>query len=208
VVSGDIGAPLLFHSAHRNPAVPDAVTSAGMVVDTCVHDIDTARFLLDAEVAAIQVAKPRRSSRAAEHLQDPLVLLLEMTDGTLTTVEAAVNIGYGYDIRGEIVGESGTVELAESNRVVVKRDGGFGGRVPADWRERFVRAYDVELQAWIDAVADGQSTGPTAWDGYAATVVCDAGVEALESGRRVEASLRDRPELYGTAAPATKTGMD
>ena len=197
VASGAIGAPLLFHSAHRNPSVPDAVTSAGMVVDTCVHDVDTARFLLGTEVAAIQVAKPRRSSRAAEHLQDPLVLLLEMTDGALVTVEAAVNIGYGYDIRGEIVGESGTVALAESNRVVVKRDGAFGGRVPADWRERFVRAYDVELQAWVDAAAGGSSTGPSAWDGYAATVVCDAGVEALESGRRVEVTLRERPGLYG-----------
>ena len=197
VASGDIGTPLVFHSAHRNPSVPDAVTSAGMVVDTCVHDVDTARFLLGTEVAAVQVAKPRRSSRAAEHLQDPLVLLLEMTDGALVTVEAAVNIGYGYDIRGEIVGESGTVALAESNRIVVKRDGGFGGRVPADWRERFVRAYDVELQAWVDAAAGGASTGPSAWDGYAATVVCDAGVEALESGRRIEVTLRERPGLYG-----------
>jgi myo-inositol 2-dehydrogenase/D-chiro-inositol 1-dehydrogenase len=206
VVSGDIGAPLLFHSAHRNPAVPPSVTSAMMVVDTCVHDIDTARFLLGSEVAAVQVVKPRRSSRAADHLQDPLVLVVEMADGALTTVEAAVNIGYGYDIRGEIVGESGTVELAESNRVVVKRDGGFGGRVPADWRERFVRAYDVELQEWIDAAAAGRSTGPSAWDGYAATVVCDAGVEALEGGARVEVSLREQPELY--AAGATATGTD
>jgi len=206
VAGGDIGAPLLFHSAHRNPAVPPTVTSAMMVVDTCVHDIDTARFLLGSEVAAVQVVTPRRSSRAADHLQDPLVLIMEMADGALTTVEAAVNIAYGYDIRGEIVGESGTVELAETNRVVVKRDGGFGGRVPADWRERFVRAYDVELQEWIDAAAAGRSTGPSAWDGYAATVVCDAGVEALESGGRVEVSLRERPELY--AAGTTATGTD
>ncbi|MGK5683285.1 Gfo/Idh/MocA family oxidoreductase [Actinoplanes sp. URMC 104] len=200
IASGHIGAPLLFHSAHRNPSVPDAVTSAGMVVDTCVHDIDTARYLLGAEVAAVQVAKPRRSSRAASHLQDPLVLLLEMSDGALTTVEAAVNIGYGYDIRGEVVGEIGTVALADTNRIVLRRDGGFGGRIPADWRERFVRAYDVELQAWVDAASNGRSTGPSAWDGYAATVVCDAGVEALSSGQRVPVSLRDRPALYAPEA--------
>src|SRR5690348_3270289 len=64
VTRGDIGAPLLFHSAHRNPTVPDTVTSAMMIVDTCVHDIDTSRFLLDAEVVAAQVLKPRRTSRA------------------------------------------------------------------------------------------------------------------------------------------------
>ena len=41
---GDIGAPLVFHSAHRNPAVPPSVTTDGVIVDTCVHDIDIARL--------------------------------------------------------------------------------------------------------------------------------------------------------------------
>src|SRR3954451_9342693 len=43
ITRGEIGAPLVFHSAHRNPAVPAAVTTEGVVVDTCVHDIDIAR---------------------------------------------------------------------------------------------------------------------------------------------------------------------
>jgi myo-inositol 2-dehydrogenase / D-chiro-inositol 1-dehydrogenase len=209
VVRGDIGAPLLFHSAHRNPAVPPTVTSAMMIVDTCVHDIDVSRFLLTSEVVACRVFQPRRTSRAAEHLQDPLILQLEMANGALVHVEAAVNIAYGYDIRGEIVGETGTVELAESSKVIVKREGRFAGTVPTDWRDRFLRAYEVELQEWVDAATAGTSTGPSAWDGYAATVVCDAGVEALHSGGRVEVSLRDQPELYRAAtAGAAPTGTD
>jgi myo-inositol 2-dehydrogenase/D-chiro-inositol 1-dehydrogenase len=194
-----IGTPLLFHSAHCNPAVPPSVTTDGVIVDTCVHDIDIARWLLDAEVAAIRAFAPRRSSHAAKDLQDPLVLMLEMTSGALTDVVTAVNIGYGYDIRGEIIGETGTVELAESNDVVIKQDGYYRGRVPADWRERFVRAYDAELQQWIDAVSTGTSTGPSSWDGYAATVVCDAGMEAFHSGQRVEVAMREQPALYDGA---------
>jgi myo-inositol 2-dehydrogenase/D-chiro-inositol 1-dehydrogenase len=203
VTSGSIGAPLLFHSAHRNPDVPPAVTTQGVLVDTCVHDIDTARFLLDAEVVAARVLTPRRTSRAAEQLQDPLVLILDMDNGVLVDVEAAVNIAYGYDIRGEIVAETGTVELAESSTIVVKREGRYEGRVPTDWRERFVRAYDVELQEWIEAATAGRSTGPSSWDGYAATVVCDAGVEAYDSGGRAEVSMREQPSLYrGEASTA------
>src|SRR5260370_32063202 len=114
-----IGAPVSSHSAHRKASVAASVTSEMIVIDTCVHDIDIARWLLDSEVAATQVLRPRRSSRAAEHLQDPLVLLLEMSNGTLVVIEALVNCGYGYDIRGEIVGETGTVELAESSNVIV-----------------------------------------------------------------------------------------
>jgi myo-inositol 2-dehydrogenase/D-chiro-inositol 1-dehydrogenase len=68
--------------------------------------------------------------------------------------------------------------------------------VPADWRERFVRAYDLELQSWIDAVTGGGTTGPSTWDGYAATVVSDAALRALTEGERVEVSQREQPDLY------------
>jgi myo-inositol 2-dehydrogenase/D-chiro-inositol 1-dehydrogenase len=204
VASGDIGAPLMFHSAHRNPSVPPHYVSDMIINDTCVHDFDVARFLLDTEVTAAQVLKPRKNSRASDHLTDPLLILLETASGALIDVEASINIQYGYDIRGEIVGEAGTVELAESTRVVVKNDGRYGGRVPDDWRERFIRAYDLEFQEWLDAVAAGQSTGPSAWDGYAAQVTCDAALEALHGGQRVPVSLRDKPDLY--SAPATGSG--
>src|SRR5436190_14571798 len=40
VSSGDIGAPLVFHSAHRNASVPPQYTSDMIINDTCVHDID------------------------------------------------------------------------------------------------------------------------------------------------------------------------
>jgi myo-inositol 2-dehydrogenase/D-chiro-inositol 1-dehydrogenase len=193
---GDVGAPLMYYSAHRNPSVPPSVTTGGILVDTCVHDIDVSRWLLDAEVVATQVLNPRRSSLAAEQLQDPLILVLEMSDGVLVSVEAAVNIAYGYDIRGEVLGETGTIELAESSPVIVKSAGRHSGSVPADWRERFLRAYDVELQEWIDAVAAGHSTGPSSWDGYAATVVTDAALAAYEAGARATVAMRERPDLY------------
>ena len=195
-----IGAPLVYYSGHRNPAVPPSVTTEGVLVDTCVHDIDISRWLLDSEVVAAQVLSPRRSSLAAEQLQDPLLLVLEMANGVLVDIEAAVNIAYGYDIRGEVLGETGTIELAESSRIIVKREGQYGGRVPADWRERFIRAYDIEFQEWIDAVAAGHSTGPSSWDGYAATVVSDAAIEAYRTGTRATVSMREQPDLYRTDA--------
>jgi hypothetical protein len=41
---------------------------------------------------------------------------------------------------------------------------------------------------------------PSSWDGYAATVVTNAGLTALESGGRTEVSLRHEPNLYKAAA--------
>jgi myo-inositol 2-dehydrogenase / D-chiro-inositol 1-dehydrogenase len=83
----------------------------------------------------------------------------------------------------------------------VKKAGRYEGRVPEDWRERFIRAYDTEFQEWIDAARKGESTGPSSWDGYAATVVCAAGLDALNSGERVEIDMGEQPDLYKATAP-------
>jgi myo-inositol 2-dehydrogenase/D-chiro-inositol 1-dehydrogenase len=195
---GEIGAPLMFHSGHRNPSVPGHFTSDMIINDTCVHDVDISRFLLGSEVAAVRVLTARKNSLAGEGVTDPVLVVLEMTSGALVDVEASVNIRFGYDIRGEVVGETGTIELAESNTVVVKKGGQYGGRVPEDWRERFIRAYDTEFQEWIVAASKGESTGPSSWDGYAATVVGEAGLIALRTGERVEVAMREQPQMYRT----------
>ncbi len=88
-------------------------------------------FLSDDEPAAVSVKAPRRNGRAGE-LADPLLTLLGMRSGALTAIETSVNVAYGYDIRGEVIGETGVVTLAERNDVVVKTNGVFSGRVPAD----------------------------------------------------------------------------
>src|SRR6266571_3152907 len=157
---GEIGTPLLMHCAHRNPSVPPyGFTTEMMISDSAVHEIDLVRWLFDEEVVATSILKPRRSSKAAADLHDPLIVLLEMASGVLVDVEVFVNATYGYDIRGEIVGEIGTVALADGADVTVKAGGGRSGRVPADWRDRFGRSFDAELQDWLKAAAAGTSTG-------------------------------------------------
>ena len=195
VQGGSIGLPLLMHCTHRNAGVPAHYVAEMMVSDTAVHEIDMVRWMFGEEIVAAQVLTPRRSRNGGE-LRDPLVLLLEMESGILVDVEISVNIRYGYDIRGEVVGEEGTAELGEPSPVRVRRAGTVAQPVPADWRERFVRAYDVELQEWVDAVAGDGELGPSSWDGYAATAVSDAGLTALRTGERVPVSLGDRPALY------------
>jgi myo-inositol 2-dehydrogenase/D-chiro-inositol 1-dehydrogenase len=197
VDSGDIGAPLMMHCAHRNPSVPSHYEKEMAITDTAVHEIDMVRWMFDDEIAAARVLIPRKSKNGGP-LQDPLFLLLEMAGGALIDVEISVNIRYGYDIRGEVVGEDGTAALGELSPVSVRRGNQIATPVPADWRERFLLAYDVEFQEWINAVSGGGApVGPSSWDGYAAAVVSDASVEALRTGERVEVALVERPKLYG-----------
>jgi myo-inositol 2-dehydrogenase/D-chiro-inositol 1-dehydrogenase len=192
---GVIGVPLMFHSAHRNAFSPAHFKATMSITDTAVHDIDIARFLLDDEPVTISVKAPRRN-RNAGGVADPLLTLLEMRSGALVTIETSVHIAYGYDIRGEVIGETGTVSLAETSDIIVKAKGAYSGHVPGDWPERFDAAFDAEFRAWIAAAAEGGAAGPSAWDGYVATAATLAGVRALASGAGEAIELREKPALY------------
>ena len=199
VDSGAIGAPLLVRCAHRNATVPPHYTRDMSIADTAIHEIDQMRWLFDQEIVAAQVFTPRKSSRGGE-LQDPLLVLFEMADGVLVDLEVSVNIDYGYEIRCEVSGETGTVELADPAPTHLRSAGTVAGLVPADWRARFSLAYDLELRAWTDTVATGRTPrDPSAWDGYVAQIVADAALHSLHHGGRVPVEIPPRPGLYAQA---------
>ena len=194
--AGRVGRPLLLHCRHRNAEVPPGFTSDMMITDSVVHDIDVTRWLLGQEIVAATVFKARPSSLAPEGLQDPQMVMLETADGVLVDVESFVTCRFGYDIRYELVGETGTLALGEHAGVQVRAEGGHHGPIPADYRERFGDAYQNELEEWVAGVLRGEITGPSAWDGYATTAVAEAAVESQAKGGRVAVELVERPALY------------
>ncbi len=197
VESDELGRPLMLHCAHRNASVPSYFTSEMVVLDSLVHEVDCTRFLLGEEVTAITVMHPRSRRGAPDGLSDPTFALLETESGALVDVEVNVATGVGYEVRTELVAERGTAMIGlEGGPVIATGTAGSAARgraVPPTFVERFELAYDLEFQAWADAARRGTATGPTAWDGYAATAVTTAGVEALRSGRRTEVRLAPRP---------------
>lgn len=194
--NGQLGAPLMYHSVHRNASVPaDLYTSDMPLNDTLVHDADISRWLLSDEISAVEVRVPRRSSRGGE-LRDPVIVLLHMSSGAIVDVEISVNIAYGYDIRGEVSCEQGIAALPNRPATVITDAHGIRQAIPTDWRERFIEAYDQEFREWIVAAGQGSATGPSAWDGYAATLTADAALRAVNSGAREAVNLIDQPALY------------
>ena len=73
---------------------------------------------------------------------------------------------------------------------------GIPTAILTDWKDRFIKAYDVELQAFINDVKAGQLQGPSAWDGYAASVAADACLQAQESSEPVAVTLPECPAFY------------
>ncbi|MFD7601762.1 Gfo/Idh/MocA family protein [Streptomyces mirabilis] len=191
-----LGRALMLHCTHRNVSSPPGFTSAMLVNSSVSHEIDVARWLLDQELTAVTVLRPRPSAGAPEGLLDPQFVVFETAEGALVDVEVFVNSGFGYQVRCEAVCESGSARIGDEHTMVVTTAGDAREEVAQDYLVRFADAYDREVQAWVDATRQGKVTGPGAWDGYAASAVAEAGVRALESGGRVTVELAPRPDLY------------
>lgn len=193
LVDGELGRILLVHNVHRNRSAPPGFTSEMIVRDSLVHEVDVARFLFGQEITRIQVLAPAPSSLAPQGLRDPQVAIFTMAGGGLVTSEVFVNHPAGYEVRCEAVGERGSVVIAGLDSMAEPGPKGLavqGGRVLSqDFRDRFGQAYGLELQAWVDAIRAGTQVGPGAWDGYAATVVCEAGITSLATGVPVDVEL-------------------
>ncbi|NHA67190.1 Gfo/Idh/MocA family oxidoreductase [Phycicoccus sp. CMS6Z-2] len=195
--SGRLGRMLLLHNTHRNKSVPDTFRSEMIVRDSLVHEVDVARFLFGEEITEVTVYSPAPTSAAAEGVVDPQVSVFRMQGGAVVTNEVFVTNQVGYEVRCEAVCERGSAMAgrpwADLYTTVAADDGEglWGGGVPADFLGRFARAYDLELQAWADASRRGEVVGPTTWDGYAATVVCEAGMRSLTTGEPASVTLVD-----------------
>lgn len=156
--SGRIGRALMLHSVHRNAGYPPALPDSALITGTGVHDIDIARWLLGQEIVTATAHTPRRSGLARPDFQDTRFLVLETENGVLVDVEIFVNAGYGYDVRGELVGELGSISLHPPATLTTRYEGLEGRPVARDFRPRFQDAYRNELQAWVTAGASDRKS--------------------------------------------------
>ena len=198
MLAGDALGPLLvMHQFHRNRSVPNPEFRSEMIVrDSLVHEVDCARFFVGNEIAEIQVIAPRPTSKAFEGVADPQIAIFRMANGVVVTNEVFVNCQVGYEVRAEAVCERGTAiagrpQTGLYTTVADNGSGYWGGMAHDDFRQRFGRAYDLEVQAWVNASRSGGVVGANAWDGYAATAVCEAGMASLASGESVAVTLVD-----------------
>lgn len=185
---GGIGSPVLLHNIHRNAAAPDWFTGPMAVTNSFVHEIDISRWLLGSDlVSAIVHSAPGG---------DPLLITMETDKGAIVSTEVFMNARYGYHVHAQLVGRTGTVQMAQPSATVMNSGLHHGHEWPENWVPRFRDAYRVQMTAWVKSVATGSPAGASAWDGYVATAVAEQVVTALQTGTKAKLFLGARPALY------------
>jgi myo-inositol 2-dehydrogenase / D-chiro-inositol 1-dehydrogenase len=190
---GKLGRPLLFHCVHRNAVLPSFFEAGMLITNAAVHEVDIGRWLLGSQIVSARVI---RSSSGSDAYRDLMLIVLENEAGNLINIEIFLSAAYGYDIRGEVVCEQGTVLMAPPVNTRVRHAGAEAVSFATDWRARFTEAYRLQLQEWVTAIAAGKSVGASAWDGYAATAVAAACLESLGTGEPAAVRMRPQPSFY------------
>ncbi|WP_257347938.1 Gfo/Idh/MocA family protein [Pseudalkalibacillus decolorationis] len=202
--NNSIGEPLMIRCAHRNPEVDGTYTTEMAVTDTLVHEIDVLHWLAGDDYKSVQVVFPKKTKHALDHLQDPQMIILETNTGIIINVEVFVNCKYGYDIQCEVIGEEGIVSLPEVASIITRKEAKLGTNILMDWKQRFIDAYDKELQDFMDSIKKtGEPNGPTSWDGYIASVTADACVNAQQTGEKEPVTLAEKPDFYNNEITET-----
>lgn len=193
--SGDLGRAIMMHNFHRNVESPPWFTGAMAITNSAPHEFDAVRFVLDVDIRSISASQPKRS----DDLVAPVVMILQTTGDQLVTIEVNNNAAYGYDVRGELVGERASVTLGTP--VWSRGHTGLTATetYAADWRPRFAEAYRLQNRAFLTFANTGapSAIASSAWDGMLSTLIADKGVEALASGKTIDMEIPKMPEFYG-----------
>jgi myo-inositol 2-dehydrogenase / D-chiro-inositol 1-dehydrogenase len=195
LAEGILGRALMMHNFHRNVETPAAdFTGAMAITNSAPHEFDVVRHVLGTEFTSITAHQPRRSDARVA----PVVMVLETADGQLVTIEINNNAAYGYDVRAELVGETGSMAM---NHVAYTRTDlrlASSTRYDADWRGRYHEAYVRQNRDFLRFVETGSlpAIASNAWDGYCAAVVAETGAKALASGQKQPVTLMAKPAFY------------
>lgn len=198
--SGVVGRPVLFRGIHRNAQAGPGLPRHLIVTGSAIHDIDSARWLLQEEVVEVYARGLRVDPVVDEQFNDMLLVQLALTGSCLATIEVFVSAHYGYEVMAEVVGDCGTAVTGQAGQALLRKNAGCTTVVHGDWLERFQDAYVLELAQWVQSLRGGPFQGASAWDGYMSLLVARACIASLESGRPEPVPAPATPALYRRAA--------
>ena len=196
IASGTAGEVLMLRGVHRNPTVPDSYLQSMLITDSVVHEFDVMPWLAGAEITSVEVKHGKRNALGPERLREPILVLMELDNGVLVDVEMSASAHFGYQVATEAVFQRGVARIGQPEGLQLWQDATFQVGEHQTYVTRFKQAYDVEVQAWVDAAARGTIAGPSAWDGYKVAIACAAGLRALETSGPVAVEVPPTPAFY------------
>jgi len=205
IARGGIGTPTYLRSQIRDPFPPppwalDPNTGGGLFIDMIIHDIDAARMLMGCEITSVYALTANLvvDPEDIEDFADNATVALTFATGALGHFHGSVHARYGYDVRAEVFGADGAIEIGRVDQdsvTVMTEAGGLSRPSTFQTRDgiphamfRFADAYRNEIAAFADTVAAGTKPSVDHHDALAAFRVATACQISATEGRPVQLS--------------------
>jgi len=200
IEEGAIGRPILFRAQTAdmdNTAafqVQFSKTSGGVFLDASIHDMDLARWLLDAEVQEVYCVGDCYVHEGFREYQDAdnATALYRFDNGAAASITVSRTTLHGHDTFAEVTGTQGSLIIGRPNRVAnVDICDQHGMRIECvpTFYERFEKAFLLEAEDFVNCALHGGRPRCDLRDAVQATRVAIATTEAYRSGKVVSLAV-------------------
>ncbi|WP_432483240.1 Gfo/Idh/MocA family oxidoreductase [Kineococcus esterisolvens] len=194
--AGRIGTPQLLRSLTRDPGLvnPAGVPPWTIFLLTLIHDFDTLLFLNPGaeptSVYAVADALVAPDFKDAG-LLDTAVVTIRFDNGAIATAEANFSATYGYDVRGEVFGSGGRLDIGGQPRQQLSISDASGRHfdTPRGDTELFPDAYAGELSEFAAAVRENRVPAVTGHDAKRALSIALSCIASYRSGAPVDPAV-------------------
>lgn len=183
VESGEIGVPVVFKSIGRDKDGPPLASYQaninGMLFYTnTIHDFDLARWLMQDEVTEVHAFTTVAIRPEVAQFGDVVasVVNLKFANGAIGNIESHAQAAYGYDVRTEIIGSRGSIQVGSLHRTAATFLTSQGSSRPiADhFLTTFADAYLAEITDFVDCILHDRPVRVNGEDGLKALAICVA----------------------------------
>jgi len=201
IEAGEIGEPVIFKSMGRDKDAPpisayQSKLNGMLLYNNTIHDFDLARWLMRDEVAeAHTYATVAIRPEVAQHGDVVAsVVNLKYRHGAIGNVESFVQSTYGYDIRTEIVGSTGSILVGsiEQTPVTFLTKNGGTQTLADHFLTRFTDAYVAEVRDFVDNILNDRPPRVTGQDGLRALEIAVAAEKSYLEGKPISVSQAGR----------------
>lgn len=185
--AGKIGVPQLLRSTTRDPGLgdPTPIPHWTIFLETLIHDFDVLLYLnpgakpIEVYAMADALVRPDFKDRG---LLDTAVVNIRFDNGAIATAEANFQAVYGYDVRSEVFGSKGMLQVGNINVNNCVRYTADGISIDTSRRDTDLLrdAYIAELTDFVRCVSTGEpprATGEDARNALEIALACIASVQ-------------------------------
>lgn len=193
--SGAIGKPLVFRSISGDVDPPpasfaDPSVSGGLIVDAMYHDLYLSRWLMEDEVGRVYAEGEALVDPAIGAVGDVdnAVVSLRFRGGALGTLFVSRTTRYGHDLRVEVIGDKGAVQIGQLWQTPIRLldRNGVHHDMPFTTPERLGEAFVAEMQAFVDCLLEGDKPPVTGLDSQMTLAVGIAATRSMHRRSPVE----------------------